>query len=112
MRRMMANSLFALAIGSTAMLQKAGAPENIMLLILVSVVVSAVIANVMLIKSTGLVGIGGISVAYSQSGELSQAASFLIILTAILVVSAVVLMIFSDFSILSKRSHSDEISES
>ncbi len=103
MRRVTANSLFALAIGSATMLQKAGAPENIMLLVLVSVVISAVIANLMLIKSTGLVGIGGISLAYSQSGGLSQAASFLIILIAILVIAAVVLMIFSDFSILSKK---------
>ncbi len=111
MRRMMANMLFALAIGSALLLQSAGVLENARLLVLVSVVTSAIITNLMFIKSTGLVGIGGLSLAYSQFGAQSQAARFLMILIAVLITSAVVLMIFADFPNSSKRSHSDEISE-
>lgn len=112
MRRLMANLLFALAICSAVLLQKAGIPENIMMLVIISVVMSAIITNLMLIKSTGLVGIGGLSLAYSQLSGRSQAATALLILIALLITGAVVLMIFADFSIPSKRSHSDEISES
>ncbi|GAP13204.1 hypothetical protein LARV_00955 [Longilinea arvoryzae] len=109
MRRLWANTLFMLAIGVAGILKTVDIPQNISTLAIVSVVVSAVITNVMWIKSTGLLGVGGLSLAYSQSGGLSQAASFLIILIAILVIGAVVLMIFSDFPIPSKRSDSDEI---
>lgn len=112
MRRVIANSLFALAIGSAGMLQSAGVPENVMMLVLVSVVASAIITNLMFIKSTGLVGIGGLSLAYSQFGVHGQAASFLMILIVFLMTGAVVLMIFADFPNSSKRSHSNEISES
>ncbi|TLN27701.1 hypothetical protein FDZ74_01205 [bacterium] len=111
MRRLWANTLFMLAIGVAGLLKTVDVPQNISTLAIVSVIVSAVIANVMLIKATGLIGIGGLSLAYSQLGGRSQAASFLIILITILVIGAVVLMIFSDFPIPSKRSHSDEIYE-
>lgn len=111
MRRPMANILFALAAGSALLLQLAGVPENVMRLVLVSVVTSAVITNLMLIKSTGLVGIGGISLAYSQFGGHNQAASLLLVLIAVLIASAVVLMIFADYPIPSKRNSSDEIFE-
>ena len=111
MRRLMANMLFVLAGGCALLLQLAGISENAMLLVLVSVVVSAVITNLMFIKSTGLVGIGGLSLAYSQFGAQSQAARFLMILIVVLMTGAVVLMIFADFPNSSKRSHSDEISE-
>lgn len=111
MRRLWANTLFMLSIGVAGLLKTVDVPQNISTLAIVSVIVSAVIANVMWIKSIGLVGIGGISLAYSQLGGRSQAASFLIILIAILVIGAVVLMIFSDFHIPSRRSNSDEFPE-
>lgn len=111
MRRLMANLLFALAICIAVLLQKAGIPQNIMMLVIISVVMSAIITNLMLIKSIGLVGIGGLSLAYSQLSGHSQAATSLLILIAVLITSAVVLMIFADFPNSSKRSHSDEISE-
>lgn len=111
MRRIIANSLFALAIGSALILPMAGTPGNIVLLVLVSVVICAFVANLMLIKSTGLVSLGGISLAHQQLGGSNQAAGFLMILIAVLMISGVVLMIFVDFPNPSKRSHSDEISE-
>jgi hypothetical protein len=109
---MMANMFFALAAGSALLLQSTGVSESVMLLVLVSVLTSAIITNLMFIKSTRLVGIGGLSLAYSQFGAQSQAARFLMILIAALITGAVVLMIFADLPNSSKRSHSDEISES
>ena len=108
---MMANMLFALAAISALLLQSAGVPENVRLLVLVSVLASAVITNLMFIKSTGLVGIGGLSLAYSQFGAQNQAARFLTILIAFLITGAVVLMIFADLPNSAKRSHYNEISE-
>ena len=89
MRRLMANMLFALAIGSALLLQSAGVPENARMLALVSVLTSAIITNLMFIKSTGLVGFGGLSLAYSQLSGHSQAATALLILIALLLVGYV-----------------------
>lgn len=111
MRRMMANMLFVLAAGSTLLLQPAGVPENVRLLVLMSVLASAIITNFMFIKSTGLIGIGGLFLAYSQFGAHSRVANALIILSAALITGAVVVMIFSDFPNSIKRNPSDEISQ-
>jgi len=111
MRRLWANTLFMLAIGVAGLLKTVDIPQNISTLAIVSVVVSAVITNVMWIKSTGLLGVGGLSLAYSEV-DGHHPASVLMIVITILTVAAIVLMIFADFPNPSKRSYSDEISES
>ena len=111
MRRLWANTLFMLAIGVAGLLKTVDVPQNISTLAIVSVVVSAVITNLMLIKSTGLLGVGGLSLAYTEVGGHHPASVLMIVIT-ILTVAAIALMIFADFPNPSKRSHSDEISES
>ena len=111
LRRLWANTLFMLAIGVAGLLQRANVPQNIAVLVLASVVVAAVITNAMLIKSTGLLGVGGLSLAYGAMRGHHPADGLLIAIT-ILTVAAIVLMIFADFPNPSKRSYSDEISES
>lgn len=111
MKRLWANMLFMLAIGVAGLLKTVDVPQNIPTLAILSVVVSAVITNLMWIKSTGLLGVGGLSLAYSEVSGHHPADVLMIVITT-LTVAAIVLMIFADFSNPSKRSHSDEISES
>lgn len=111
MKRLWANTLFMLAIGVAGLLKTVDVPQNISTLAIVSVVVSAVITNAMLIKSTGLLGVGGLSLAYSAMRGHHPADGLLIVIL-VLTIGAIALMIFSDFSIPSKRSQSDEILES
>jgi len=111
MRRLWANTLFMLAIGVAGLLPRVDVPQRIVVLALASVVVAAVITNAMLIKSTGLLGVGGLSLAYGAVRGHHPADGLLIVII-VLTIGAIALMIFSDFSIPSKRSQSDEILES
>ena len=110
--RIMANTLFALAISGSLLMDACKVPRQFMLLTLFSVAVSAILTNLMWIKSVGLVGIGGLSLVYSGLAGQNLAGTVLIIGIAILMTSAVVLMFFADLTYQSKRKKSNEVSES
>ena len=110
--RIMANTLFSLAVGGTFLLDACGVPRQLVMLALLSVAVSAILTNLMWIKSVGLVGIGGLSLVYSGLAGHNLAGTVLTAIIAILMTSAVVFMFFADISFQSKGKHSNEVSES
>jgi hypothetical protein len=110
--RIIANTLFSFAIGGSLLMDACNVPRPIVLLALFSVAVSAVLTNLMWIKSIGLVGIGGLSLVYSGLAGQNLTGTILTIVIAILMTCAVVLMLFADLSYPSKRKKSNEVSES
>lgn len=98
MRRVYSNTCFAAALSGCLLMQMARVPEPVMYLALASVATSAILTNLMWLRSMGLVGMGGLSLAYSQLLGLNLAGTFLTIVVAVLVGLAVVLMIFADGS--------------
>ena len=61
-----------------------------------SVLVSAILTNLMLIRPMGFVGISGFSLLYSMLGSSSLPGTILTIISAILLVFAVLLAIFAN----------------
>jgi hypothetical protein len=98
MRRAFSNTCFATALSGCLLMNLAHVPEPVMYLALASVATSAILTNLMWLRSMGLVGMGGLSLVYSHLSGQNLAGTFLTIVIAVLVGSAVVLMIFADGS--------------
>lgn len=96
--RLFSNTCFAAALSGCFLMPLAQVPQPVMCLALASVLISAVLTNLMWLRSMGLVGIGGLSLAYSHLSGSNLAGTFLTIVIAVLVGLAVVLMIFADGS--------------
>lgn len=106
--RLFSTSCFAAALSGCLLMRLASVPESLMYLALASVTVSAILSNLMWLRSMGLVGIGGLSLVFSQLSGLNLAGMVLTVVVAVLVGTAVVSMIFADGSQPSKREKENE----
>lgn len=109
--RIMSNTLFSLAFGGALLLDGCGAPRPMVLFALFCVVISAILTNVMLIKTIGLYGVGGLSLVHAGLAGQNPVGAVLTIIIAVLMTGAVMLLIFADPSFESKGKKSDEIPE-
>ena len=65
MNRAIPNSCFALAISGCMLLKAAGVPDQTLYLVFFSVAMAAILTNLYWIRTIGLIGIGGLSLAHS-----------------------------------------------
>ncbi len=100
-RRVTSNLLFGAAIGCAALLQVFVTPPNLSWLAIFSVAAAMLMTNLMIVRASGLAGIGGLSLVYARLGDRPAGAA-LTILTSILLVLAVFLAILADLSETSK----------
>ena len=96
--RIFSTSCFAAALSGCLLMRLASVPESLMYLALLSVAVSAILSNLMWLRSMGLVGIGGLSLVFSQLSGQNLAGMVLAVVIAVLVGTAVVSMILADGS--------------
>jgi preprotein translocase subunit SecG len=94
--------MFGTAIGCAALLQAFVTPQNLSWLAIFSVALAMLLTNLMVVRASGLAGIGGLSLVYARMGDTQPAGRALTIITAILVVLAVFLAILADISESSK----------
>ncbi len=106
--RLFSTSCFAAALSGCLMMRLASVPEPLMYLALASVTVSAILSNLMWLRSMGLVGIGGLSLVFSQLSGQNLAGMVLTVAIAVLLGTAVVSMIFADGSHPSKQQKENE----
>ncbi len=106
--RLFSTSCFAAALSGCLMMRLASVPEPLMYLALASVAVSAILSNLMWLRSMGLVGIGGLSLVFSQLSGQNLAGMVLTVAIAVLLGTAVVSMIFTDGSHPSKKQKENE----
>jgi hypothetical protein len=100
--RMISNTLFGAAIGLAGSLKICEVPEPLVWLAVSSVVIAMILTNLVRIRSVGLVGVSGLSMAYmTLSGQYFPAAAITILVTIMLVL-AVLLAIWANQSISSK----------
>lgn len=107
--RMHSNTLFGLAIGCATLLKAFAVPEALVWLAVCSVAGAMILTNLMWIKSVGVAGIGGLSFVYSELAGWNLVGTVMTIVIAVLMVSAVVLMIFADLSFKPKGKNLDEV---
>jgi hypothetical protein len=72
------------------------------------VAVTAILTNLMRVRSIGVGGVGGLSILFSKLHEISITGTVLTVLTAAFLVVAVLTAIFADVSIPSKEKQGDE----
>ncbi len=101
--RLFSTSCFAAALSGCLLMRLAGVPEPMMYLALASVAVSAILSNLMWLRSMGLIGVGGLSLVFSQLSGQNLAGMVLTVAIVVLLGTAVVSMIFADVSHSSKR---------
>ncbi len=101
--RLFSTSCFAAALSGCLLMRLASVPELLMYLALASVTISAILSNLMWLRSMGLVGIGGLSLVFSRLSGQNLAGMVLVVVIAVLVGTAVVFIIFADGSHSSKR---------
>lgn len=110
MNRAFANSCFALAISGCMLLKAVGVPDQVLYLVFFSVAMAAILTNLYWIRTIGLIGIGGLSLAHSSLAGQNPAGAVLTVFIGGLVLAGVVLMIFADSSNHSKsKRSSDEV---
>jgi hypothetical protein len=101
-RRMTSNLLFGLAIGCAALLGQFASPASLSWLAIFSVATAMILTNFMIVRASGLAGIGGLSLVYARLGENQPISAALVIFSSILMVLAVLLAILADLSESSK----------
>ena len=106
--RIVSHILFAAAIMTALLMKEVAVPEGYILLSMTSVIVMALITNLMWICLTGLIGVCGLSLVYSSLGSDYPAAIILVVLTGLLSISGVVMMFFADLSFAKKGNVSDQ----
>jgi CHASE2 domain-containing sensor protein len=82
--------------------------DELIWLAVLSVFVSIILTNLMWIRSMGIAGIGGLSIVYFRLGSSSLPGTILTGLTALLVIIAISLAIYSDLSFPLKNNQGDE----
>ena len=97
-RRVTSNLLFGAAIGCAALLQAFVTPPDLSWLAIFSVATAMLLTNLMIVRASGLAGIGGLSLVYARLGDQQPAGAALTIMTSILLVLAVLLAILADIS--------------
>ncbi len=106
--RLFSTACFAAALSGCLMMRLASVPEPLMYLALASVTVSAILSNLMWLRSMGLVGIGGLSLVFSQLSGQNLGGMILTVVIAVLLGTAVVSMIFADGAQPSKQQKENE----
>lgn len=101
--RLYSTSCFAAALSGCLLMRLAGVSESLMVLAIASVTISAILSNLMWLRSMGLAGIGGLLLVYSQLSGQNLAGVVLTTVIAALVGTAVISMIFEDLANLPKR---------
>lgn len=96
--RVTSNLLFGAAIGCTALLQAFVTPSDLSWLAIFSVAAAMLLTNLMIVRASGLAGVGGLSLVYARLGNQQPVGAALTIFTAILLVLAVLLAIVADIS--------------
>lgn len=110
--RILANTLFMSAIGCALLMQAFHVPQQLALFAFFCVALSTILANMMWVRSVGLIGIGGLSLVYHEIGGSNIVGTFLVAVTTALLIAAVILLVFADISYSSKGKKADEVSES
>ena len=98
LRRVTSNLLFGAAIACAALLQAFVTPPGLCWLAIFSVAGAMLLTNLMIVRASGLAGIGGLSLVYTRIGDQQPAGAALTIVTAILLLLAVLLAILADIS--------------
>ena len=96
--RLFSNTIFGLALGSALMMKSFAVQNELVGLAVFSVLLSAIMTNFMWIRSMGIAGISGLSLVYTKLGGSSLPGTILMVITTVLVSSAVLLEIFADLS--------------
>jgi hypothetical protein len=96
--RLFSNTIFGLALGSALMMKSFAVQNELVGLAVFSVLLSAIMTNFMWIRSMGIAGISGLSLVYTKLGGSSLPGTILMVITTVLVSSAVLLVIFADLS--------------
>jgi hypothetical protein len=99
---------FALALSIALLMKLFTVQDELVWLAVFSVVVSAILTNLMRIRSIGIAGIGGLSIVYIKFGSGSLPGTILTVLTSLLLVIAVLLAIYADLSRPSTNIQGDE----
>jgi hypothetical protein len=97
-RRMTSNLLFGLAISCAALLGSFASPASLSWLAIFSVAMAMILTNVMIVRASGLAGIGGLSLVYARLDESQSIGAVLVIFSSILLILAVMLAILADLS--------------
>ena len=96
--RQFSNTLFGLALSSALLMKSFAIQDELVGLVVFSVLLSAILTNFMWIRSIGIAGISGLSLVYMKLGGSSLPGTILTVITAVLLSSAVLLAIFADLS--------------
>ena len=110
--QILANTLFMSAIGCALLMQAFHVPQQLALFAFFCVALSTILANMMWVRSVGLIGIGGLSLVYHEIGGSNLVGTFLVAVTTALLIAAVILLVFADISYSSKGKKADEVSKS
>jgi hypothetical protein len=108
MMRNFSNICFGLALGSSLLMKLAAIQNELIWLAVFSVAAPAILTNLMKIRSIGVAGVGGLSILFSKLNGISVTGTILTILTAALLIVAVLMAICADVSNLSKNNQGDE----
>ena len=108
MVRNFSNMCFALALSIALLMKSFAVQDELVWLAVLSVFVSAILTNLMWIRSIGIAGISGLSIVYIKLGSGSLPGTILTVLTTLLLVTAVLLAIYADLSYPSKNIQGDE----
>jgi hypothetical protein len=108
MMRNLSNICFGLALGSSLLMKLFAIQNELIWLAACSVAVTAILTNLMRVRSIGVGGVGGLSILFSKLHEISITGTVLTVLTAAFLVVAVLTAIFADVSIPSKEKQGDE----
>ena len=108
MTRTLSNMCFALALSSALLMKLFAVQDELVWLAVFSVFASAILTNLMWIRSIGIAGISGLSIVYIKLGSGSLPGTILTVITTLLLVIAVFLAIYADLSYPSKNIQGDE----
>src|SRR5450759_4687825 len=98
MTRNLSNMCFGAALSGSLLMKLFEVRDELIWLAVFSVAVSAILTNFMWIRSMGIAGVSGLSIVYFKLGGSSLPGAILTILTAFLLVIAVFIAIYADFS--------------
>lgn len=108
MMRNLSNICFGLALGSSLLMKLTAIQNELIWLAVCSVAVTSILTNLMRVRSIGVAGIGGLSILFSKLNGISITGTILTVLTAALLVLAVLMAICADVSTPSKEKQGDE----
>ena len=106
--RNLSNTCCGLALGSALLMKLFAIQNELIWLAVCSVVVTAILTNLMRVRSIGVAGVSGLSILFSRLNGISITGTILTVLTAALLVVAVLLAICADVSTPAKENQGDK----